>query len=95
LAEARASSCTPLELRKAAREGLDPIAERDRHKSFSPTFAEAARLVHAEQIKSIANNGKHVHQWIRTLETYAFPVVGPHAHASWHGWHAWHASRGP
>jgi hypothetical protein len=74
LAEARARA---LELRKAAREGLDPIAERDRHKSFSPTFAEAARLVHAEQIKSIANNGKHVHQWIRTLETYAFPVVGP------------------
>jgi integrase len=73
LAEARERA---LELRKAARDGLDPVVERDRHKVFSPTFAEAARLVHMEQIKSIAKNGKHVHQWIRTLETYAFPVVG-------------------
>jgi len=64
------------DLRRVARSGGDPIAERDKGKRVSVTFADAARIVHAEQIVPNAKNGKHVHQWLQTLETYAFPVMG-------------------
>jgi len=63
-------------LRKVARAGGDPIAERDKGKRVSLTFADAARKVHAEQIVPNAKNGKHVKQWLTTLETYAFPTLG-------------------
>ncbi len=63
-------------LRKVAREGGDPVAERDRDKLRSPRFDEAARIVHAEHIAASAKNGKHVAQWLATLEAYAFPVIG-------------------
>lgn len=63
-------------LRKVARAGGDPIAERDKDKRTSLTFADAARKVHAEQIVPNATNGKHVAQWITTLETYALPIIG-------------------
>jgi integrase len=76
LAEAREKA---RELRKVAREGGDPIAARDKGKRRSVTFAEAARQVHAEQIVGVGKNGKHVDQWISTLEAYAFPVVGTKA----------------
>ena len=73
LAEAREKART---LRRVAREGGDPIAERDKDKRRSMTFEDAARKVHAEQIAPNAKNGKHVAQWLSTLEAYAFPVVG-------------------
>jgi integrase len=63
-------------LRAIARDGGNPLAERDRDKRASLTFADAARRVHAEQIVPNAKNGKHVAQWLKTLETYAFPVAG-------------------
>ena len=63
-------------LRKVARAGGDPIAERDKDKRASLTFEDAARKVHAEQIVPNAKNGKHVAQWLTTLETYAFPTMG-------------------
>jgi len=63
-------------LRKVARAGGDPIAERDKGKRVSLTFADAARKGHAEQIVPNAKNGKHVKQWLKTLETYAFPAMG-------------------
>lgn len=63
-------------LRKVAREGGDPIAERDKDKLRSPSFEEAARTVHAEHVAATAKNGKHVAQWLATLEAYAFPVIG-------------------
>ncbi len=62
-------------LRKVARDGGDPIAERDKDKRKSLTFEEAARAVHAEQISPNNRNAKHVAQWISTLETYAFPAM--------------------
>ncbi|QEW28272.1 tyrosine-type recombinase/integrase [Roseovarius indicus] len=40
------------------------------------TFAELARTVHERKFKDHTNNGKHIAQWINTLETYAFPVIG-------------------
>lgn len=73
LAEARE---TARRLRKVAWEGGDPIAERDRERRRSMTFEDAARKVHAEQIEPNAKNGKHVRQWIATLEAHAFPVIG-------------------
>ncbi|MFW2543963.1 phage integrase central domain-containing protein [Primorskyibacter sp. 2E107] len=35
-----------------------------------------ARRVHERKIKDRMNNGKHIAQWIQTLETYAFPTIG-------------------
>lgn len=63
-------------LRAITRRGGDPIAERDRDKRQSLTFSDAALKVHAEQVQPTARNPKHVQQWINTLETYAFPIIG-------------------
>jgi len=73
LAEARERARA---LRKVARAGGDPIAERDKDKRASLSFSDAARKVHAEQIAPNAKNGKHVAQWLTTLETYACPSMG-------------------
>ena len=73
LAEARELAA---QLRKVARAGGDPKAERDRDKRTSPTFEEAALQVHAEQIEPNARNAKHRAQWLSTLRVYAFPING-------------------
>jgi integrase len=73
LADARESA---QRLRAIARAGGDPVAERDKAKHKQVTCAEAARTVHAEHIVANASNGKHVAQWLSTLEHYAFPVIG-------------------
>ncbi|MDG1431875.1 MAG: integrase arm-type DNA-binding domain-containing protein [Paracoccaceae bacterium] len=72
LAEAREKA---REARKVAREGGDPIAQR-KARVACPTFAEAARKVHADQVLGQGSNGKHKDQWINTLVTYAFPAIG-------------------
>lgn len=72
LAEAREKA---REYRKIAREGGDPI-DAQKTSSDCPTFEEAARKVHAEQIVSQSRNAKHSAQWINTLHTYAFPYIG-------------------
>jgi len=72
LAEAREKARAA---RKIAREGGDPIAARHAQKKC-PTFEEAARKVHADQIVGHGKNGKHKNQWINTLITYAFPYIG-------------------
>jgi integrase len=54
--------------------GLDPVVERKKAEGV-PTFKVAALTVHKAQKKAWAE-GKHQNQWIRTLETYAFPVIG-------------------
>lgn len=54
--------------------GLDPVAERKKAGAI-PTFRVAAATVHKAQ-KEAWSNGKHNGQWIRTLETYAFPFIG-------------------
>ncbi|HHL22679.1 MAG TPA: site-specific integrase [Aliiroseovarius sp.] len=72
LAEAREKARAA---RKIAREGGDPIATRRREQAC-PTFEEAARRVHKEQIVGQARNAKHRDQWINTLITYAFPHIG-------------------
>ena len=72
LAEAREIA---IDMRRDIQRGIDPIEERKRQKIEILTFKAAAEKVHTEQ-KATWKNGKHQDQWIKTLETYAFPKLG-------------------
>lgn len=72
LAEARDLA---IDMRRDIQRGIDPIEERKRQKIEILTFKAAAEKVHSEQ-KATWKNGKHQDQWIKTLETYAFPKLG-------------------
>jgi integrase len=72
LAEAREAAAV---IRKQARAGLDPLAEKRKVSARMPTFRDAAAAVHIEHAKGWKNS-KHHAQWIATLETYAFPTLG-------------------
>ena len=72
LAEAREEA---LRLRKIARQGGDPLAERRKERMIVPTFEDAACRVH-EALVPTFRNPKHAAQWIRTLARYVFPVFG-------------------
>ena len=76
LEEARAAA---IDMKRIALAGGDPVEERRRVRRVVPTFEEAARSVHAEHIVPTSKNGKHIWQWLRTLELYAFPVIGQRA----------------
>ncbi|MEM7547687.1 MAG: integrase arm-type DNA-binding domain-containing protein [Pseudomonadota bacterium] len=73
LAEARALA---EKLRKVAREGGDPKAERDRDRREAITFKDAAERVYAEQVVPIAKPGRHVREWLASLERIAFDQIG-------------------
>jgi len=62
-------------LRKVARSGGDPLAERDKGKAAVPSFEEAARSVHAAH-KDGWRNTKHAAQWLSTMQRYVFPMFG-------------------
>ena len=62
-------------LRKIARAGGDPLAERRAAKRVNPTFEAAAKEVHAAHKESWKNH-KHADQWINTLTQYVLPVFG-------------------
>lgn len=62
-------------IRREMKAGVDVLAERKREALVIPTFSDAAKLVHEEH-KAAWKNGKHQAQWIKTLETYAFPTLG-------------------
>jgi integrase len=62
-------------LRRAARAGRDPAAERRAAHRVRLTFEEAAEKVHAVRERQW-RNGKHANQWIATLRTYACPMIG-------------------
>lgn len=59
--------------RAAVAEGRDPIAERRREQM--PTFAAAAKAVHAAN-RPRWHNAKYAAQWLASLERYAFPTIG-------------------
>lgn len=61
--------------RRIARSGGDPILELRKAKRAVPTFARAAKDVHAEHAKAW-KNAKHRAQWLTTLTQYAFPIIG-------------------
>ena len=71
LAEARELA---LANRKVARSGGDPLADKRRVQGV-PTFAEAARSV-VEQKRGGWRGSRHAHDWLRSLERYAFPRIG-------------------
>ena len=72
LAEAREQATT---FRKLARQGGNPLSERQKARQIIPTFEEAARSVHEARATSWRNE-KHRAQWINTLGDYAFPRIG-------------------
>ncbi len=71
LAEAR---YVALANRKLARSGGDPLADK-RRVAGVPTFAEAAQRV-VEQKQGGWRGKYHAHNWLRSLERYAFPRIG-------------------
>ncbi len=73
LAEAREIART---WRRIARDGGDPVVERDKHKRKSLTFEDATRQVWSEQIAQPGRNEKCAKQWFGTLRDYAFPTIG-------------------
>lgn len=72
LAEAREAA---QDIRRAVRNGMSPLATRQRANQAIPSFRKAAKLVHEEH-KPSWKNEKHAAQWLSTLETYAFPRLG-------------------
>jgi integrase len=74
LAEAREAA---LEHRKVARGGGDPL-EAKRRSAAILSFEEAAKKVH-KLSEPTWRNEKHGQQWINTLTTYAFPILGSKA----------------
>jgi len=61
--------------RKLARKGTDPIEARRVEVRVVPTFVScAAQYIRAH--RRGWKNRKHAHQWVRTLKTYARPVIG-------------------
>lgn len=64
--------------RKLATTGHDPKAARDNDRAAPrpvPTFAAAARACF-EKEQASWRNAKHRAQWLTSLETYAFPIIG-------------------
>ena len=72
LAEAREKARIGRELAKA---GINPSAEWRQEEEKVPTFKDAAEQYHA-QVSKAWRNGKHGDQWLNTLKTYAFPIIG-------------------
>ncbi len=73
LAEAREQARL---LRMVARQGGDPVAERNKERRRSISFEQAARTVHAEHIVPANKSAKANAQWLSSLEHYAFPRIG-------------------
>jgi len=69
--------------REKAYAGISPITRKGRTSEPADglTFQQAANEVHRIR-KAQWSNGKHVEQWINTLEEYAFPHMGTRAVAS-------------
>jgi integrase len=72
LADAREEAA---KLRRMARAGGDPLAERRRERRTVPTFEEAALKVHAAHAATFKNE-KHAAQWLASLKSDVFPVFG-------------------
>lgn len=62
-------------IRQKIAQGIDPVAERKQERIVIPTFREAAEIVHGEHQRGW-KSGKHQKQWLATLNTYAYPILG-------------------
>jgi integrase len=72
LAEAREEA---VRIRRSARDGENPLAERRRAALVVPTFREAAETVHNAHAATFKNE-KHKAQWLASLQADVFPVLG-------------------
>ena len=72
LAQARDKAA---EYRKLARDGGNPLDTRRKLSESVPTFSTAANQAY-EQYRGAWRNEKHAAQWLNTLSTYVFPVIG-------------------
>lgn len=72
LAEAREAARA---MRRTAREGGDPVAVRNSTEAIL-TFREAALRVHELSSGAWRSDGKHVGQWLASLELDVFPAIG-------------------
>lgn len=80
LADAREAA---REIKAKIKAGIDPVAERKQAKQAlirdqgkALTFEQAART-YLEEIKApVLRSQKHLMQWAKTLDDYAFPVIG-------------------
>jgi integrase len=70
--EARAMAA---ELRRAAREGRDPVAERRARPAKGVTFRGAFEAYFVVKRRTLGN-AKHLRQWESTMETYVYPKIG-------------------
>ena len=52
-------------IKKLAASGVDPLEERRKVRVVIPTFEAAAKMAHAELVKSW-KNGTHTKQWLKT-----------------------------
>lgn len=72
LAEAREKARIGREL---ARAGVNPNSVWKKIEEEIPTFRRAAEQYHS-QVSKGWRKGKHSEQWLNTLKSYAFPVIG-------------------
>jgi hypothetical protein len=72
LAEAREEA---VRIRRKARDGEDPLAERRRATLVVPTFQEGAETVHKAHATTFKNE-KHKAQWLASLQADVFPTLG-------------------
>jgi integrase len=72
LAQAREKARIWRELAKA---GFNPAAVWRAKNESTPTFQQVAEEYHA-QVSKGWRNGKHGDQWLSTLKSYAFPLIG-------------------
>jgi Arm DNA-binding domain len=63
------------DIRRAAREGRDLLAEREQARARSVSFRQAFDALFAIRQKSLSN-AKHLQQWPSTMKTYVFPRIG-------------------
>ena len=70
------------EMKEAIEKGIDPIEQRKARRmalmasqNGRMTFAEAAQRCHEKKVAEFKNQ-KHAKQWIRSVERYAYPLIG-------------------
>ena len=61
--------------RELAKAGISPSVAWRTEPEATPTFKQAAEEFHA-QVARGWRNGKHGAQWLNTLKSYAYPVIG-------------------
>lgn len=72
LADARIEAAR---LRRIAKKGGNPLAEKQHERKAGVTFEKIARQVHERESESF-RNPKHKAQWLDSLVTYVFPTIG-------------------